>query len=123
VSPFKGYGATLALIFVLTAAAVKAIIEDRKRHKEDHKTNNSTATIMQKDGCASLGVLAVDCRHCCCHLCTCHRVCRALVVAWECYIIQAALVEAQFVACIREYRSVACSHWPSCMKRVRSPGI
>jgi phospholipid-transporting ATPase len=55
VSPFKGYGATLALIFVLTAAAVKAVIEDRKRHKEDHKTNNSAAAVVQKDECVSPG--------------------------------------------------------------------
>jgi hypothetical protein len=49
VSPFAGYGATMALAFVLLAAAVKAIVEDRKRHTEDRKTNNSTSLIMEKD--------------------------------------------------------------------------
>ena len=48
-SPFAGYGATLALAFVLAAAAIKAIVEDRKRHVEDHKTNNSATTVMERD--------------------------------------------------------------------------
>jgi magnesium-transporting ATPase (P-type) len=46
VSPFAGYGSTLALTFVLLAAAIKAIIEDKKRQSEDHKTNNSRATVV-----------------------------------------------------------------------------
>ena len=49
VSPFKGYGATMALIFVLAAAAVKAVIEDRKRHQEDRKTNKSAAVVFRHD--------------------------------------------------------------------------
>lgn len=48
-SPFAGYGATLALTFVLLAAAVKAIVEDKKRQAEDHKTNNSLTNVMKKD--------------------------------------------------------------------------
>ena len=50
VSPFSPYGPTIALVFVLLVAAGKAIIEDKKRHKEDRITNNSTAHVVQKDG-------------------------------------------------------------------------
>jgi hypothetical protein len=55
VSPYSnGIGATLALAFVLIVAAVKAIVEDRKRHLEDHKTNMSKAIILVKDGVPSM---------------------------------------------------------------------
>ena len=50
VSPFSPYGPTIALVFVLLVAAGKAIIEDKKRHKEDRITNNSTAHVVQSDG-------------------------------------------------------------------------
>jgi hypothetical protein len=49
VSPVSGYGSTMALVFVLAVAATKAIIEDRKRHREDHKMNNSAAIVIEKD--------------------------------------------------------------------------
>ena len=50
VSPFSPYGPTIALIFVLLVAAAKAIVEDRKRHREDRITNNSTAHVVARDG-------------------------------------------------------------------------
>ena len=50
VSPFKPYGPLIALIFVVGVAAIKAIIEDRKRHQEDAFLNNSTAHVMEPDG-------------------------------------------------------------------------
>ena len=50
VSPFSPYGPTIALVFVLLVAAIKAIIEDKKRHMEDRITNNSTAHVVQPDG-------------------------------------------------------------------------
>ncbi len=50
VSPFSPYGPTIALVFVLLVAALKAIIEDKKRHQEDRITNNSTAHVVQPDG-------------------------------------------------------------------------
>ena len=49
-SPFSPYGPTIALVFVLLVAAGKAIIEDKKRHREDRITNNSTAHVVQPDG-------------------------------------------------------------------------
>lgn len=49
-SPFAGYGSTAALAFVLLAAAVKAIVEDRKRQAEDHKLNTSMTYVIQKEG-------------------------------------------------------------------------
>ena len=49
-SPYKPYGPLIALIFVVGVAAVKAIIEDRKRHQEDAHLNNSTAHVMEPDG-------------------------------------------------------------------------
>jgi hypothetical protein len=55
VSPFSPYGPTIALLFVLLVAAVKAIVEDKKRHREDRITNNSTAHVVQPDGAAYLG--------------------------------------------------------------------
>ena len=36
--------------FVLLVAAAKAIVEDRKRHREDRITNNSTAHVVARDG-------------------------------------------------------------------------
>lgn len=39
----------MALSFVLLAAAIKAIIEDKKRQGEDHKTNNSITNVMKRD--------------------------------------------------------------------------
>ena len=50
VSPFSPYGPTIALVFVLLVAALKAIIEDKKRHQEDRITNNSIAHVVQQDG-------------------------------------------------------------------------
>eukprot|EP00884_Botryococcus_braunii_P012316 jgi/Botrbrau1/21085/Bobra.0144s0083.1 len=50
VSPFSPYGPTIALVFVLGVAAIKAIVEDRKRHVEDRKINNSIAHVIQPDG-------------------------------------------------------------------------
>jgi phospholipid-transporting ATPase len=50
VSPFKPFGPTLALVFVLLVAALKAIAEDRRRHIEDSKLNNSTAHVLNPDG-------------------------------------------------------------------------
>lgn len=50
VSPFSPFGPTIALLFVLLVAAVKAIIEDKKRHKEDRLTNNSVAHLVNPDG-------------------------------------------------------------------------
>lgn len=39
----------MALSFVLLAAAIKAVVEDKKRQGEDHKTNNSMTTVMKRD--------------------------------------------------------------------------
>lgn len=50
VSPFSGFGSTAALAFVLIVAAIKAVFEDKKRHQEDHRTNNSIAHVVQADG-------------------------------------------------------------------------
>ncbi|KAK9836118.1 hypothetical protein WJX81_002623 [Elliptochloris bilobata] len=50
VSPFAPYGPTLSLLFVLAVAAIKAIVEDRKRHQEDRRTNNSTAHVLHANG-------------------------------------------------------------------------
>lgn len=44
------YGPTIAICFVLLVAAVKAIVEDKKRHDEDSKTNNSRAHVVLDDG-------------------------------------------------------------------------
>lgn len=48
--PFCRYGPTIALVFVLAVAAIKAIVEDKKRHDEDWKTNNTTAHLVLEDG-------------------------------------------------------------------------
>ena len=53
VSPFTPYGPTIALVFVLLVAAAKAAAEDRKRHAEDRRTNNSVAHVVQADGASS----------------------------------------------------------------------
>eukprot|EP01025_Chloroclados_australasicus_P031044 TRINITY_DN3132_c0_g4_i1.p1 TRINITY_DN3132_c0_g4~~TRINITY_DN3132_c0_g4_i1.p1 ORF type:complete len:1356 (-),score=176.40 TRINITY_DN3132_c0_g4_i1:580-4509(-) len=50
VSPFNGYGSTMALLFVLIVGAVKSIVEDIKRHAEDHTTNNSQAHSISSHG-------------------------------------------------------------------------
>ena len=50
VSPFAPYGPTLSLLFVLAVAAIKAAVEDRKRHQEDRRTNSSTAHVLHADG-------------------------------------------------------------------------
>ena len=50
VSPFAPFGPTLALSFVLSVAAAKAIAEDRKRAAEDRRVNNSTARVVTPDG-------------------------------------------------------------------------
>ena len=50
VSPFGGWGSTLALLFVLIVAAIKAMFEDIKRHQEDRSTNGSTAHVVNADG-------------------------------------------------------------------------
>lgn len=49
-SPFGGWGSTLALLFVLVVAAIKAIWEDLKRHQEDRSTNASIAHRVMPDG-------------------------------------------------------------------------
>lgn len=49
-SPFGGWGSSLALGFVLVVAAIKAIWEDAKRHQEDHNTNASVAHRYMPDG-------------------------------------------------------------------------
>lgn len=59
-SPFSPYGPTIALVFVLLVAAIKAIIEDKKRHQEDRITNNSIAHVVQPDGTALPGTLEMD---------------------------------------------------------------
>lgn len=41
VSPYSGIGATMALVFVLLVAGIKAIWEDVKRHREDEILNKS----------------------------------------------------------------------------------
>ena len=39
---------------MLGVAAIKAIVEDRKRHQEDRRTNSSTARVLAADGaCAA----------------------------------------------------------------------
>ena len=50
VSPFRPFGPTLALVFVLLVGALKAIAEDKRRHVEDNKLNNSTAHVLHADG-------------------------------------------------------------------------
>ncbi|CAK0743492.1 hypothetical protein CVIRNUC_001474 [Coccomyxa viridis] len=50
VSPFGGWGSSLALGFVLVVAAIKAIWEDAKRHQEDRRTNASVAHRYMPDG-------------------------------------------------------------------------
>ena len=50
VSPFGGWGSTLALLFVLVVAAIKAFLEDLKRHQEDRATNGSLAHRVSADG-------------------------------------------------------------------------
>ena len=50
VSPFGGFGSTAALAFVLIVAAIKALLEDAKRHQEDRRTNKSVAHVMLPDG-------------------------------------------------------------------------
>ena len=50
VSPFRPFGPTLALVFVLLVGALKAIAEDKRRHVEDSKLNNSTAHVLHADG-------------------------------------------------------------------------
>mmetsp|Transcript_8499 Transcript_8499/g.24371 ORF Transcript_8499/g.24371 Transcript_8499/m.24371 type:complete len:1512 (+) Transcript_8499:120-4655(+) len=50
VSPLGGAGATMALVFVLGVSGVKAVAEDRKRHKEDRKTNTSTTRVLKQNG-------------------------------------------------------------------------
>lgn len=50
ISPYKPWGPTIALLFVLTVAAIKEIIEDRKRHQADLMTNTSITHILQPDG-------------------------------------------------------------------------
>ena len=49
-SPFGGWGSSLALAFVLVVAAIKAIWEDAKRHQEDRRTNASVAHRYMPDG-------------------------------------------------------------------------
>lgn len=58
-SPFGGWGSTLALLFVLIVAAIKAAFEDIKRHQEDRSTNGSTAHVVNADG-APYTLLGLD---------------------------------------------------------------
>jgi len=50
VSPFGGWGSSLALGFVVVVAAIKAVWEDSKRHQEDGRTNASVAHRYMPDG-------------------------------------------------------------------------
>ncbi|QDZ20134.1 phospholipid-translocating P-type ATPase [Chloropicon primus] len=50
ISPYKPWGPTAGLAFVLLVAAVKEIIEDRKRHQADLRTNTSLTHVIQPDG-------------------------------------------------------------------------
>ena len=50
VSPYSGIGATMALVFVLLVAGVKAIWEDVKRHREDEILNKSITHRLLPDG-------------------------------------------------------------------------
>ena len=64
VSPFKPYGPLIALIFVVGVAAIKAIIEDRKRHQEDAHLNNSVAHVMEPDGASPCAMTSACMAHC-----------------------------------------------------------
>ena len=55
-SPFGGWGSSLALGFVLVVAAIKAIWEDAKRHQEDRRTNASVAHRYMPDGALLCGL-------------------------------------------------------------------
>ena len=46
ISPFSGVGATAALLFVVLVSAVKAGLEDYKRHVEDNITNNTSTKVV-----------------------------------------------------------------------------
>ncbi|KAK9828339.1 hypothetical protein WJX74_009865 [Apatococcus lobatus] len=50
VSPFSPYGPTIALVVILLVAAIKALIEDAGRHREDVKINNGKARILMNNG-------------------------------------------------------------------------
>ena len=50
ISPYSGLGPTAGLVFVLAVAAVKEIIEDKKRHEADLRTNTSITHVLQPDG-------------------------------------------------------------------------
>lgn len=50
VSPFSPYGPTIALVVILLVAAVKALIEDAGRHKEDVKINNGKTRVLHNNG-------------------------------------------------------------------------
>lgn len=50
VSPYSGIGATMALVFVLLVAGVKAVWEDVKRHREDEILNKSITHRLLPDG-------------------------------------------------------------------------
>ena len=50
VSPYSGIGATMALVFVLLVAGIKAVWEDVKRHKEDEILNKSITHRLLPDG-------------------------------------------------------------------------
>lgn len=50
ISPFSPVGPTMALTFVVLVAAIKAIIEDIRRHKEDNRMNNSAAYVVNQNG-------------------------------------------------------------------------
>ena len=44
------WGSTMALVFVVVMAAIKEIIEDRKRQREDKATNGRITYRMRADG-------------------------------------------------------------------------
>ena len=50
VSPFSPYGPTIALVVILLVAAIKALIEDAARHREDVKINHGKTRILHRDG-------------------------------------------------------------------------
>ena len=50
VSPFSPYGPTIALVVILLVAAIKALIEDAARHREDAKINHGKTRVLHRDG-------------------------------------------------------------------------
>jgi magnesium-transporting ATPase (P-type) len=49
ISPVQPIGSIAALTFVIGVSAVRAAVEDVRRHRDDHTVNNSPATVLQDD--------------------------------------------------------------------------